>query len=327
MILLDANELPFDLPAGLKEEIINELRSISWNRYPDIYSDKLRMALGRYVNMGYGRIVAGNGSDELISLILKALLEYGDKAMTIEPTFSMYSFYAMQCGVEVVAFPLEEDFKLDIYRLKKAIRKERPKLLILCNPNNPTGQGIGLEELKELASDFEGYLLLDEAYYEFYGVTGLELLRDYDNVIILRTLSKAFGLAGLRIGYMVASKEIVDRILAVKSPYNVNSLTQEVAVKVLEHMEAVQDRIGLIKSERERLYMRLCEIAGLKVYPSCANFLLVKALQIDGIKEELAKQAIKTRYFDHPTLKDCIRISIGSKEENDRVIGVLGGQR
>jgi len=325
MIILDANEMPFDLSESLKQEILKELSLVEWNRYPDIYCDKLRIALGEYVEKDYGMIAVGNGSDELISLALRALVGIGESIMTVEPTFSMYSFYAKLNGIEVLNFNLEDDFELDIVRLKKTLKTEKPKMLILCNPNNPTGSCIDIEDIKEIASDYDGYLMLDEAYYEFYGISGIGLLENYKNVIILRTLSKAFGLAGLRVGYAVASKKIIESIFAVKSPYNVNSLTQTAALKVLEHMEEVKERVELIKTERERMYNQLNIVKDIMVYPSKANFLLIKSSDSGQISEKLKKKNIRIRYFETCILKDFIRVSIGSREENDKLIEVLGG--
>ena len=283
MIIMDANEMPFDLSESLKQEVIKELSLVQWNRYPDIYCDKLRTALGEYVQKDYEMIAVGNGSDEIISLALRALLGTSDSIMTVEPTFSMYSFYAKLNGIEVLNFDLEDNFNLDITRLKKTLKAQKPKMLILCNPNNPTGNCIEIEDIKEIISDYDGYLMLDEAYYEFYGISGIRLLENYKNVIILRTLSKAFGLAGLRVGYAVASKNIIESIFAVKSPYNVNSLTQAAALKVLDHIEEVKEKVEFIKSERERMYSQLNRVKDLMVYPSYANFLLVKSSDSDLI--------------------------------------------
>lgn len=325
MIILDANEMPFDLSESLKQEVLKELGLVQWNRYPDIYCDKLRTALGNYVQKDYEMIAVGNGSDELISLILRALIGYGDRIMTVEPTFSMYTFYAKINGIKVLNFNLEDNFELDIVRLKKTLKTEKPKMLILCNPNNPTGSCIDIEDIKELASDYDGYLMLDEAYYEFYGVSGIGLLENYKNVIVLRTLSKAFGLAGIRVGYVVASKKIIESIFAVKSPYNVNSLTQTAALKILEHIEEVKERVELIKNERERMYNQLNLVKNIMVYPSKANFLLMKSSDSGQISEKLKKKNIKIRYFENHGLKNFIRVSIGSREENDKFLEVLGG--
>lgn len=325
MIILDANEMPFDLSESLKQEVLKELGLVRWNRYPDIYCDKLRTALGDYVQKDYEMIAVGNGSDELISLILRALIGYGDRIMTVEPTFSMYTFYAKINGIKVLNFNLEDNFELDIVRLKKTLKTEKPKMLILCNPNNPTGSCIDIEDIKEIASDYDGYLMLDEAYYEFYGVSGIGLLENYKNVIVLRTLSKAFGLAGIRVGYVVAAKKIIESIFAVKSPYNVNSLTQTVALKVLEHIEEVKERVELIKNERERMYNQLNLVKNIMVYPSKANFLLIKSSDSGQISVKLKKKNIKIRYFENHGLKNFIRVSIGSREENDKFLEVLGG--
>ena len=325
MIIMDANEMPFDLSESLKQEVIKELSLVQWNRYPDIYCDKLRTALGEYVQKDYEMIAVGNGSDEIISLALRALLGTSDSIMTVEPTFSMYSFYAKLNGIEVLNFNLEDNFNLDITRLKKTLKAQKPKMLILCNPNNPTGNCIEIEDIKEIISDYDGYLMLDEAYYEFYGISGIGLLENNKNVIILRTPSKAFGLAGLRVGYAVASKKIIESIFAVKSPYNVNSLTQAAALKVLDHIEEVKEKVEFIKSERERMYSQLNRVKDLMVYPSYANFLLVKSSDSDLISEKLKKKKIKIRYFENSNLKNFIRVSIGSREENDRFLEVLGG--
>lgn len=325
MIILDVNEMPFDLSESLKQAVLKEFNLVQWNRYPDIYCHKLRIALGKYVQKDYEMIAVGNGSDELISLALRALVRAGDSIMTIEPTFSMYSFYAKLNGIKVLNFNFEDRFELDIVRLKETLKIEKPKMLILCNPNNPTGNCIDIQDIKYIISDYDGYLMLDEAYYEFYGVSGIGLLEDYKNVIILRTLSKAFGLAGLRVGYAIASKNIIESIFAVKSPYNVNSLTQAAALKVLENIAEVKEKIEYIKSERERMYNQLNTIKDLMVYPSKANFLLIKSSYSEQISKRLKEKNIKIRHFENSMLKNFIRVSIGTREENDQFLEVLGG--
>jgi histidinol-phosphate aminotransferase len=291
-----------------------------WNRYPDPLCEKLRQELGNYVKMDPEMIAVGNGSDELISIIMKSLIKNGDRVVVLEPSFSMYSFYGEQIGLEMIGFNLDEDFKFNLKELKKTLIKYKPRMLILCNPNNPNGGVIELSEIKDILEDYKGYLLLDEAYYEFYGVSGIELLSEFNNLIILRTLSKALGIAALRVGYVVASKEIIKKIFEIKSPYNVNSLTQAAAIKVLKYSKELLERVEVIKTERERVYEELTKLKNINIAKSYGNFLLIKASNSLELSKVLKGERIEVRAFDTTRLKDYIRVTIGIADQNDRVI-------
>lgn len=320
MLRLNANEIPFDVMDIVKGEILTEFKEVMWNRYPDPLCEDLRRELGNYVKMDPEMIAVGNGSDELISIIMKGLLEKGDRVAVLEPSFSMYSFYGEQIGLEILSINLDDHFQINIQELKNSLIKYKPSMLILCNPNNPNGGVIELNEIRDILVNYNGYLLLDEAYYEFYGVSGIELLSEFNNLIILRTLSKAMGIAALRVGYTVASKEIIQKLLEIKSPYNVNSLTQAAAIKVLKYSKELLERVEVIKAERERVYTELSKIKDIEIAKSYTNFLLLKTLNTLKISKVLRREGIEVRYFDTLRLKDYIRVTIGTAEQNDSVI-------
>jgi len=322
-IRLDLNENPYDISGLLKNEIGEGLQQNNFNRYPDPSGLKLKESISKYVDLDCNCIAIGNGSDELITLIIQAFLKKNDKILLHKPTFSMYKHYANIVDATILEYETDRNFELNINAFKTFIEKEKPKIIIICNPNNPTGKLLEVWQIEEIAKGYEGLLLVDEAYIEFCNKSSIKLLKSYKNIIILRTFSKAFGLAGLRVGYMLASSETIERIEKIRSPFNINAFSQSVAALVLENFDKVKSYIDIIKDERKRLYKRLSEMKELEVFESQANFILIRSNKKQLIYEGLLENGIKVRCFENEMLNDCLRITVGTPFENDELIKIL----
>ncbi len=308
-VRLDKNESPFSLPDQLKGKIRDELARISFNRYPSPDGDRLRGKLADFHGLKVDNVAVGSGSDQLISY--SARLFAGDQVVTTPPTFSMYGFYARINGLKVAPVSLDQNFDLQLQEIKDNLTN--PAAVFLCSPNNPTGNTFPREEIVAIL-DTGAPVILDEAYANFSGRTNLDLIKSYDNLLVLRTFSKAFGLAGARVGYAVGDKRIIDYLLRAKPPYNTNSISLRVAGLLLDNYDLVQERVEFIVEERERIYGNFEEIC----YPSRANFLL---MDVDA-GEYFRDKGIAVRTFSG-RLADKIRVTVGKKEENDQVIETL----
>lgn len=308
-IRLDKNESPFSLPKQLKQRIMTKLEGLSFNRYPSSSSEGLREKLADFYSLEKENVVVGSGSDQLISYAVK--LFSGERVVITPPTFSMYRFYSNLAGFDVLEVPLTDDFDLRHQQIKDAI--QGAAALFLCSPNNPTGNTFDRKTIVDLLETGTS-LILDEAYAEFSGKSEMDLIMEYDNLIVLRTFSKAFGVAGARIGYAVGSERTVEYLLKVKPPYNLNSLSESTAKVLLEKYEIIQERVEFIIEERNRMYERFEKYS----YPTEANFLLIDLDAHDFLRE----RGIGVRKFSG-RLADKIRVTVGTKEENDRLIESL----
>jgi histidinol-phosphate aminotransferase len=306
-VRLDRNENPFDLPSGLKKDLMGELSKIPLNRYPPAYPRELEKKIAEFHDLEPENVMVANGSDELIGLILKVF--EGDHIVISSPTFGMYGFFATLEGIETVDVPLDENFQLgDVEAFS-----ENARAIFICSPNNPTGNVQPRKRITEVL-ETGAPVVLDEAYAEFAGESNIDLIRDYDNLIVLRTFSKAFGLAGARIGYAVASGETMSYLRRVLPPFSVSSLSLKAAEFMLEHTDYVNHVIRYIVEERERLYREFRKYA----YPSKANFLLMKLDAHDFLLERgIAVLKLSGRLEGH------IRVTVGKKEENDALIESL----
>jgi len=305
LVYLDANE--------------NTLQN-KYNRYPDPLQQKLKEQIAEMKELNPKQIFLGNGSDEAIDLLLRIFCNAGqDAIITLPPTYGMYKVSASICNVENIEIPLQDDFQPDVEAILNA-QTEGAKLLFICSPNNPTGNDIALSSIEQLIKSFEGIVVVDEAYIDFSSqVSCLELLTQYSNLVVLQTFSKAWGMAGIRLGMAFASEEIINLFNKVKPPYNVNELTQGFAVKRLKNRADFEYDVLAIISERERLKSDLEGFYFVKkVYPSAANFLLIKVLHPDKIYHYLIDQGIIVRNRSQVTLcADCLRITVGSASENE----------
>lgn len=315
LIKLNANENPYG-PSPRARKAITETKFI--NYYPDGTYKNLREALAQYTNTKPENIVVGSGSDEIIDLLLKLILSEGDSIITTPPSFSMYEIYAKLYKGNVISVPRESDFSLDIPAIKKAFTK-KVKAIFICNPNNPTGTITTLKEIEELLQ-LETLIVVDEAYFEFSNLTAVGLLKKYDNLIILRTFSKWAGLAGLRIGYGIMNPFFAEKLMGIKSPFNVNLLADTTAIATLEDLSFAKKSIQKIVSEKEIMYKKLSQIGFLNIYPSYGNFLFVqlKNKQYKKLKNVFEKNKIAVRFFE-----TGVRITIGTPQQNNKVLKAL----
>ncbi len=313
---LDANESYLSLSAELLKKVSDAVKNASFNRYPDPYAEKLCKAFADYYEVDYNLVTAGNGSDELIGLITGALLQKGEKILTLKPDFSMYRFYGDIYENPVMVLDKNEDLTIDADKVIEACNANDVKLLIFSNPCNPTSLGIGKDDVRKIIKSVDALVVLDEAYMDFWSESLLSEVNDYSNLIILKTCSKAIGMAALRVGFAVANKTITNALKAVKSPYNVNSISQEIAATVLS------DKVFLKKCEKE-----LIASAGFlkeelnkftcfeKVYDSKTNFVYIKTDKAKEIYDKLLSRGIAVRCFG-----DALRISTDSVENNKILI-------
>jgi histidinol-phosphate aminotransferase len=320
VIKLDGNENPYGCSARVKQALANYA---FYHLYPDPEQRELRKALEEYTGISSEYIIAGSGSDELIDLILRLFVEPGDKVINCPPTFGMYSFSTDVSGGKVVSIARKQDFSIDVAAIKEAIDK-RTKVIFVASPNNPSGNVTSEQVILELLHS-AAVVVVDEAYFEFSGITVAPLVPKYSNLIVLRTFSKWAGLAGLRVGYGIFPINMVKYLMKIKQPYNVNAAAQVAALESLKDMNYLRGTIKAIVDEREQLLTRLGQLDWLKVYPSQANFILCSVLngKAKAIHKGLQKKGIFVRYFDTPQLKDCLRISVGKPEHTDALIATL----
>ena len=320
VIKLDGNENPY----GCSPRVGRALAGYPfYHIYPDPEQHELRKALSEYVGVDAAHIVAGAGSDELIDLILRLFIEPGDRVINCVPTFGMYPFCTEVCGGKVIDVPRDKSFALDIAGIKK-VMDEKTKVIFIASPNNPTGNITAQLDILELV-ELGKVVVIDEAYYEFSGVTVAPLVPQYENLIVLRSFSKWAGLAGLRIGYGVFSTLIAEQLLKIKQPYNINLAAHVALQESLADIEYLRDTVKKIISERERLFARLGELEFLEPLPSQSNFILCTVKKGDArvMYERLCRRGIFLRYFDNPLLRNSIRISVGKPEHTDALIEAL----
>ncbi len=320
VIKLDGNENSY----GCSHRVQQALRNyFDYHIYPDPDQREVKQALEEYVGVNSNHIVVGNGSDELIDLVLRLTLEPGDGVINCVPTFGMYSFSTVVCGGRIIDVPRKQDFSLDIEEIAKFV-DNRTKVIFIASPNNPTGNLTPREDILRLL-EIGVIVVVDEAYYEFSGETVINLVPDNDNLIVLRTFSKWAGLAGLRAGYAVAPVSIARHIHKIKPPYNVNVAAQIAMLESLKDLEHLRQIVKAIIAERERLLELLTELPFLEPYPSQANFILckVKSGSAREIYQQLREKGIWLRYFNTPLLKDYIRISVGKPEYTDILVDAL----
>ncbi len=322
--MLHANESPYAPPEEIIEILKNEPKGFQLNRYPDPNCDGLKSVICENLGVDKNQLVIGNGSDELIQLIMQIFCGPGDCIAFPEPTFAMYSIIAQGMGVEAVKVPLDEQWDFKSQTFLEAINKHKPKVLFFSFPNNPTGNCFSESALTEILESFPGIVVLDEAYYDFSRTTFLPRLASHNNLIIMRSLSK-IGLAGLRVGYGIADPEIINQIDKIRLPYNSNTVSQTIAEKLLRHFGSVKKQIDSIIQERSRMYTKLSGLDALHVYRSDSNFLLFKVKQ-EGLSifKDLAENGILVRDLGaHPRLKNCLRVTIGTPQENDRFLSQI----
>ena len=320
MIKIDANENPYGCSPRVNKALA---RYPQFNIYPDDGQERLRKLLAGYAGVDARYVVAGNGSNQLIDLLIRLLVNPGDEVINCTPTFGIYSFSTKLCNGVLVEVPRDEAFNIDIAKVKSAITN-KTKLIFVANPNNPTGNLTSPGDIIQLLETGVP-VVVDEAYYEFSRQTVIPLLGKYENLIILRTFSKWAGLAGLRVGYGIFPEAIADFILRIKIPYNVNVAAIVAVDESLKDAAYLMASVQKLIDERQRLFNQLQKIDWLTVYPSQSNFILCRVKNRDAkdLHKQLQAKGILVRYFDQPRIKDCIRFSVGKPEHTAALIKTL----
>ena len=294
----------------------------TYNRYPDPGQRALRAALAEYCGVGAEHIVSGHGSDEIIDLLLRALLAPGDAVIDCPPTFGMYGFSTRVAGGRVIDVPRNTDFSLNIAGIRAAAKGA--KVISIASPNNPSGNMLPRDELDALLAT-ELLVVVDEAYIEFAGESYATLVPERENLVVLRTFSKWAGLAGLRAGYGIMPPALAGVLMHIKPPYTPNIAAEAAMLTALEERGEQMRTVRLLVEERDRMAKALRQLEFLHVYPSEANFLLCRADGMQGrdLRAGLAERGLFVRYFDTPLLRDCVRISAGLPEHTDRLVEAL----
>ncbi|MCG8314418.1 MAG: histidinol-phosphate transaminase [Pseudomonadales bacterium] len=327
LVKLDAMENPYQWPDSLKDEWAKVLQNCALNRYPDPVGRDVKNALRACFNIDELQdILLGNGSDEIIQCICMAMAAPGRKLLAPEPSFVMYKMIATFVGMEYVGVPLNKDFQLDMAATLSAIEKHQPAIVFLAQPNNPTGTLYPESDLRAILEKSEGLVVIDEAYLAFTDSDSLPLLAEYSNLVVMRTLSKV-GLAGLRLGFLVGSKAWLSEFDKVRMPYNINVLTQASVSFALKNYPVLQRQTDAIKKDRNMLMQRLEGIGLQQVWPSEANFILVRTpkdkskMIFDAMKEQGV--LVKCLHGAHPLLADCLRLTVGAPKENETMFLAL----
>jgi len=327
-IKLDAMENPYGWPDSLVQQWLDRLRNVSLNRYPDpdakALKKRLRAALRLPDNL---ELLLGNGSDELIQMLLLSVAEKNRTVLAPEPTFVMYRMLAELVGMEYVPVPLQPDtFSLDLQATLEAVKNRQPAIIFLAYPNNPTGNLFDKNDVRKLIREVDCLVVVDEAYASFTNESFLDEAAEYDNLLVLRTMSKV-GLAGLRLGYLVGTKDWLDEIDKTRLPYNINVLTQVSVDFALENDDLLDEQAQQIRTDRKTLFEELDKPDGIQPYPSEANFVLFRVPpgQADRLFDSLRKNGVLVKNLNPAggMLKDCLRVTVGTSEENNSFITAL----
>ncbi len=318
-IKLDAQENPYALPQEVQGAIKETLSGLELNRYPDPSYRELKNLISAYCGLKGENILVGNGSDELILSILLASAGEGKRVAAPSPTFSMYGILASLTGSRYLEAGLGPDFTLARARLLSL----RADVTFIAYPNNPTANCFNSGTIEKIISSSKGIVVIDEAYYEFSGKTFALKVNDYENLVVLRTFSKAFALAGIRAGYMLCNEKLASQFRKVQLPYNLSALNEEILKIVLSRRREILAPVEILTRSREKMQQKLEKMAGVHVFPSDANFIMMKIKEMDKVVESLKKNRIRVRKFSEPGLKNYLRVSVGSEKENRKFLRAM----
>ena len=323
-IRMDANENPFRLQEPLKRRLMEDLISVELNRYPEAGNPELRARLAQYYDVDSNGIMLGNGSDELIQILCLALKGKINGVLVPVPTFVMYKIIAVNTGQRVAEVPLDNHFDLDLTAMLDRLTSDFPSLVFLSYPNSPTGNLFDRDKIESIIKKAPGLVIVDEAYASFSGQTLLPLIKKYDNLIILKTLSK-LGMASIRLGFLVGHPEIVAQLNKVRLPYNVNALSELTANFFLDHSDEFDRQVGEIVQRRAELHDGLLAISGVTPYPSQANFIYFSCnFDSNRIYASLVAQGIMVKNLNMPPrMKNCMRVTVGNHQENETFLKAL----
>jgi len=316
-VKLNQNENPCDWDRSIKERAADFFVERPWNRYPDFVPDALKARLAAHVGVTPESVIVGNGSNEMLLVLMLSFAAKAKSVIVCSPTFSVYRLLSNGVGARPVDVSLTNDLRYDIPAIKKAAAGNPGAMLIICSPNNPTGNTVSEEDLRDILSVHTGVCVLDQAYVEFGGFNALALIDEYKNLIIARTFSKAMAAAGMRLGYMIGDPEIIVEINKIKLPYNINFFTEHAASTILDNASAAQKSVDMIIKERDILYDSLKTLPFDNVYPSTANFILIRTKHKQKLFDHLKESDILVRdVSSYPMLENCLRFSIGTPDEN-----------
>ncbi len=316
-IKLHANENSFPLPPEVLKQFEEVFQSTELNRYPDPDCGPLKQTLAKRLNVAPKNLAIGNGSDELIQILLQIFCDSGETVGFPDPTFAMYAIIAQGMGLKSQTHPLDDQWNFKAEPFLETMEANHVRIVFLSYPNNPTGNCFTASEVQTVIENFSGIVVLDEAYHDFAGKSFLSELPKHNNLVVLRSLSK-IGLAALRVGYAIADPIIIDHVDKVRLPYNSNSLSQRLTDRLLNHFAPVQKQLDVLIKERNKMIRELSKFKPLKVFPSDANFVLFRVEQDSGaIFNRLMENGILVRNLSHhPRLKNCLRVTIGTPDEN-----------
>ncbi len=346
-VKINQNENPWELPEAVKRRVIERALARPWARYPDFDPKELLESLARHAGWRADGLLAGNGSNEMIAALLLVTVGSGTRVVIPEPTFTLYALMTKILGGEALRVPLvpapgangraaaehtpngrtAAGLVYDVSALLAARRASGAAVTIVCSPNNPTGCSLALAEIERLCDDSDSLVVIDEAYHEFAGESAVPLLARHPNLVVLRTFSKAKALAGLRVGYLLASPELVREINKARLPYNINFFSQAAALAALEEKDALRASLEKIVAERERLLARLADVPGVRAWPSRANFILLELPAADpkAVFASLLRRGVLVRdVTSYPLLSRGLRVSVGTEEENETFLRALG---
>lgn len=331
LVKLDAMENPYPLSADLKSKLQVRLSEAALNRYPDPSASALRKKLRQVMQVPEDKaIVLGNGSDELIQMLAMAVAEEDVCLMSFDPGFVMYKMIADFAGIKYIGVPLDESFSLDMESIRQAIKQNKPAIIFIAYPNNPSANCYKQSDIEEIISIAPGMVVLDEAYHPFAQTSFMDRLPEFDNLLVMRTVSK-MGLAGLRLGLLCGHPDIINEIDKIRLPYNINVLTQISTEFVLDNITALDQQAKLIRDEREGLLEKMKAMPALQVFPSQANFILFRVLNntknksANDVFESIRQSGvlIKNMRADKGLLKNCLRVTVGTPEENRAFVSAL----
>ena len=324
-IKVNANESTLNLPPFVEERVINRLALLAFNRYPNEEYYSLVEQIAKNFSVDKSQVLLGSGSSEIIEKVFHAFGGASRKIVYPQPSFSMYKIYAKAADADGVPFDLDAKFDLNVDEFIKKIREVGASLAVVCNPNNPTGNVLTPAQVEKIAASIDCAFLLDEAYVEFYGRSAVNLVEKYPNLIVARTFSKAYGMAGARVGYMIAQSEVTRMINKTFMPYHMNILTLAAADIVYQMRDEFVPRLQMIIAERNRMFERLEKLSGVEVFPSETNFILFRLARAEELKNYLESLDIGIRYFSPNSfgLKNCLRVSIGTRTENDEIFAAI----
>lgn len=324
-IRLDANESFYNMPDEIKSEIKNIIDRTDFNRYPDATAKKLIESFSAFYDIDPDTVTATNGSDEMLYLLASAMLQRNSKVLVIEPDFSMYRFYSVLSENQIIAVQKPDTLQINVDEVIQTANENNVDMIIFSNPCNPTGQGVTADDARKLVKSVSALVVLDEAYMDFWNQALLKEAAQYDNLIVLKTASKAVGAAAVRIGFAIANKTLTKALRAVKSPYNVNTITQEIGTCIYSQKELLQSRCEEIIKNTKNLYAELLRlqkqyelpVSIFKIFAPCTNFVFIKADFAKELFEYLLDNGIAIRFFSNVS---AVRITSGSADENIEVL-------